>query len=100
DFELDAAQTRIERRAGGGAEMKVSGHQRLRRQTAGHGDDLDIQSFVLIEAQLLCDKVRIINRAKARKRNSNIFALRALRTTGHRPNGKNRQQRISRSSKL
>ena len=61
--------------------MEVARHQRLSRQAAGHGDDLDIQSFILIEAQFFGHKVRIIDNTKTRERNADVFKLRALRAT-------------------
>ncbi len=58
--------------------MQVARYQSLRRQAAGHGDNLDIQSFILIESQLFGDEMWIIDNSKTRKRNADIFKLRGF----------------------
>ena len=70
--------------------MQVARYQSLRRQAAGHGDNLDIQSFVLIESQLFGDEMWIIDNSKTRKRNADIFKLGALRVTPSGPKQENR----------
>ena len=62
--------------------MQVARHQSLRRQAAGHGDNLDIQPFVLIKSQLFGDEMWIIDNSKTRKRNADIFKLEVLRPHG------------------
>ena len=58
--------------------MEIAGDQCLGRQTSGHDDDLDVQALVAVIPQLLGDKMRIVDHAKAGKRHPEIFQVRRL----------------------
>jgi len=68
--------------------VEIAGDQGLSRQTAGHGDDFDVQTLVTIVAKFFGDEVGIINYSEAGEGDAQIFEFHALakrRRHGNQP---------------
>ena len=65
--------------------MNIAGNERLRRQTAGHGDPVDVESFVPIKSQLFSDEMGVINNDEAREGYTQVFDPRTLGAARNAP---------------
>src|ERR1041384_2659432 len=71
--------------------MKISRHQGLSRQAAGHGDPIDIEPFIPVKAKFLGNEMWIVNNAEACERDAQVLKFLRLGTRD-RPQQQQREQ--------